>query len=162
GRLHDVAHDAALGRPGRGHRTFQQVGLWYPVVDLGQGQAGAGDQAEHAGEGRDAVHGRAELRDDEAAPAVAGEDAVVRGGRLGEDVLGRGRPVDLDAVEAADLLGDARRGDRQRHAPAPALGGDQVEHDEQAAVVADQLAVLVDERDALADRVEPYAERRPR
>ena len=71
------------------------------------------------------------------------------------------RPLHLDAVEPADLLGHPGGGHRQRDPAAAPLGRDQVEHDQQGPVVADQLALLVHERDPLAHRVEPDAERGP-
>jgi hypothetical protein len=41
-------------------------------------------------------------------------------------------------VEAGDLLGDPGGRDRQGDAPAPPLGGDQVEQHEQGAAVGDR------------------------
>ena len=125
--------DGALGRPRRRHRTAEHV--W---------PAGCGRRS------RDSVSlvratspssrtnaampstAARELRDDEPAAAVAGEDHVrlrqPRPTASSGEVAG---PRDVDAVEGGDLLGDARRGDRQRDPPAPALGGDEVQHDEQ-------------------------------
>jgi hypothetical protein len=80
---------------------------------------------------------------------------------LGQHVLGGGDPLDLHTMEAAHLLGHPRGRDRQRDPASAPLGGDEVEDHEQTAVVADQLAVLVDEADALGNGVEAYAERRP-
>lgn len=62
----------------------------------------------------------------------------------------------------SDLLGDARRGDRQRHPPAAPLGRHEVEHHEERPVVLDDPAPLVDQGEPLADRVEPHTERGPR
>jgi len=97
----------------------------------------------------------------ETAAPVRGEDHIVGRGRLGQSVHRRRRPVHLHAVEAADLLRHPRRGHRQGDPAGLALGGHQVEHDEQRPLVADHLTLLVHDPDPLADRVEPDAERCP-
>ena len=80
----------------------------------------------------------------------------------GQVVGRRRRPLHLRPVVGRHLLGDPRRGHRQRHPAAAPLGRDQIEHDQQRAVVLDDPAALVDQREPLADRVEPHTERRPR
>ena len=60
------------------------------------------------------------------------------------------RPLHLDAVEPADLLGPLGGGHRERDAAPLAFGRDQVEHGQQGPVLADQLALLVHELDPLA------------
>ena len=52
----------------------------------------------------------------------------------------------------ADFLGNPGRGDRERDPARAALGRDEVEHDEQRPVVADQRALVVDQHDPLTDR----------
>ena len=61
-----------------------------------------------------------------------------------------------------DLFRDTGRRHRQGHPAAAPLGGDQVEHHQQRAVVLDDPAPFVDERQPLADRVEAHAEGRTR
>ncbi len=131
-------------------------------VDLAEGELGPRHQADEPYERGGAVEDAAELGDDEAAPAVAAEDRRLVAADPGEVVGRGGRPLDLRAVVRGDLLGDARGGDGQRHPPAAPVGRDQVEHDQQGPVVLDDPALLVHEREPLADGVEPDAERGPR
>ena len=104
---------------GVGTSRAQHVRARDARVDLAQGQLGPRDQPEQPDERGERVDRRADLRHDEAAAAVAAEDQPGHRRGPGQVVGRRGVHSTSHPVEAADLLGDAGGGHRQRDAAGP-------------------------------------------
>ena len=162
GGLDDGAHDHALGRPRCRDRAPAHVAARDAGVDLGQLRAGCARPARPAARTRRCrrtswrTPGRRTRRVRRRRRRRPGSDD-----RLGERGRDGGDPADVDAVEGGDLLGDAGGGDGQRHACRRAdSAATRSRTTSRARSSSIGGALLVDQRDALAHRVEVHAERR--
>ena len=130
-----------LAAHGVGTDAAAHVAARDPRVDLGQRAAGCARPGRAAARTprcrRTSWRTRGTTKPPRPSPPKTTSGA---GGGLGQRGRRGGDPADVDAVEGRDLLGDPGRGDRQRDRAARALGGDQVEHDEQRPLVVDQRA----------------------